>query len=367
MIVFWIAAALLAAAAAGLILYRAARAEQRAGATGDPSLSVYRRQLHEIDDLSDRGLLAAEEQRSARAEAARRLLAAANDPSDALSGGGPSSGLARRLTLAAAATAPLIALAVYLHVGAPGAADQPFANRLAAWRAGDPQSLDAAQMAAVLGQAVTEHPGDPQPLYYLARTDLAVGDAFGAERALRKAIALAPRRADLWTALGVTLMTAGGGPIAGDALKAFQQAHALDPKAADPRYFLARARIMSGDVKGGLVDWRALAVDLPTADPRKADLLDEIAAVEKAGMLSTAPAPASPTDTAGFVQSMVDRLAARLAAQPDDPAGWGRLIHAYGVLGDDAKRQAAVERAHSLFKDRPAALAAVDAAAQGPR
>ena len=31
---------------------------------------------------------------------------------------------------------------------------------------------------------------------------------------------------------------------------------------------------------------------------------------------------------------MVDGLAARLQRQPDDPAGWARLICAYGVLGD---------------------------------
>ncbi len=53
---------------------------------------------------------------------------------------------------------------------------------------------------------------------------------------------------------------------------------------------------------------------------------------------------------------MVDRLAARLKAQPDDPAGWARLIRAYGVLGQTARRQEAVAAAQRLFKDRPDAL-----------
>ncbi len=50
---------------------------------------------------------------------------------------------------------------------------------------------------------------------------------------------------------------------------------------------------------------------------------------------------------------MVDRLASRLKASPDDPPGWARLIRAYGVLGQTAKREAAMGEARRLFKDRP--------------
>ena len=55
---------------------------------------------------------------------------------------------------------------------------------------------------------------------------------------------------------------------------------------------------------------------------------------------------------------MVDRLAARVKAQPDDPQGWARLIRAYGVLGQTARRDAAITEARRLFRDRPDALAA---------
>jgi cytochrome c-type biogenesis protein CcmH len=365
MIAFWIAAALLAAAAAGLILRRAARAGGRGGFAEDLSLAVYRRQLDEIDDLSARGLLPPGEYRSARAEAARRLLAAANGSSGPAPSAEAPSRLGRWLALAGAGAAALAALAIYLVVGSPGTADQPFAKRMAAWRAADPQSLEPAQIAAVLVQVAAEHPRDPQPLSYLARADLAAGDALSAQRALRRAIALAPGRADLWTELGLTLMASGGGGIGGDALNAFQEAHALAPTAPDPRYFLALARITRGDIDGGLADWRALANDLSTADPRKPALLQEIATVEKTGA-APGEVAAQPVDTGAFVQSMVARLAARLEAQPDDPSGWGRLIHAYGVLGEQDKRRAAVVRARSLFSGRADALAALAAAAGGP-
>ena len=55
-------------------------------------------------------------------------------------------------------------------------------------------------------------------------------------------------------------------------------------------------------------------------------------------------------------------LAARLAAHPDDPAGWARLVRSYGVLGQTTQRDAALGRARVLFKDRPADLAVVESA-----
>ena len=65
MFAFWIAAAVLSAAAAGLVLARG----KRAAAPGeDPALAVHRRQLAEIDDLAERGLLAEGELKAARAK-----------------------------------------------------------------------------------------------------------------------------------------------------------------------------------------------------------------------------------------------------------------------------------------------------------
>jgi cytochrome c-type biogenesis protein CcmH len=120
-----------------------------------------------------------------------------------------------------------------------------------------------------------------------------------------------------------------------------------------PRYYLARAQIAGGDVQGGLTAWRALSVDLPPSDPRRADLLTQMAAVEKTGALPSAQPAAPPVDAQAMIRGMVARLAAQLAMQPDDPQGWGRLIRSYGVLGDEPKRQAALARAQALFKDHP--------------
>jgi len=78
MIAFWAVAGVFAAAAAGLVLFRAARVA--VDETGDLTSDVYRRQLAEIDDLAERGLIGPGERKSAHAEAARRLLVAADAP-----------------------------------------------------------------------------------------------------------------------------------------------------------------------------------------------------------------------------------------------------------------------------------------------
>jgi len=53
----------------------------------------------------------------------------------------------------------------------------------------------------------------------------------------------------------------------------------------------------------------------------------------------------SPEERQVMIRSMVDRLAARLEQDPNDKDGWTRLAHAYDVLGESEKAQAARARA----------------------
>jgi len=258
MIWLWIAAALVSAGLAALIVQRAAHAARRLGAD-NPALAVYRRQMAELDELADRGLLAEGERRSVRAETGRRLLAAAGRAEPELRSSGPG------LILAAAAAAPLMAAGVYLGLGAPDFPDQPFAHRLADWRSADPATLTPPQMAAVLRAVAAERPGDPEPLHNLAIAEFQSGQPLEATQALQRAIALAPRRADLWELLGASEVAQSNGDVGPDALAAFGRALSLNPKAPMPRYFLARAKIEAGDVTGGLADLRAAQALLPAA------------------------------------------------------------------------------------------------------
>lgn len=358
MFAFWIAAAALSAAA-GWLMLRGARAASLRAVGEDPAVAVHRRQLAEIDDLATRGLLPESELRTARAEAGRRLLAVADAPV-----GGPAPVGGRRLILVIAALIPLTALGLYWTGGSPGAPDQPFHKRLADWRNGDPSTLDPPRMAALMRAIVVERANDPEAFKNLALAELASGDAMAASAALRRAVGLAPRRADLWAALGETFMAEGEGRVGADARAAFTEALRVDPASLSARYFLARADIADGKVEQGLAGWRALLASLPAADPSRAALAGEIAAVSRAGGLPEARPAASAQPDAAQIRGMVEGLEKRLGANADDPQGWVRLVRAWSVLGETRRRDAALTNARALYKGRPDILKALEEAAQ---
>lgn len=368
---FWAAAAALSAAAAWLML-NGSRAASRRAAGEDPTLAVHRRQLAEIEDLAARGLLPEAEMRAARAEAGRRLLAAADAANR--QGVAMAATTGRRIALAAAIAAPLAAAALYMALGHPGMADRPYAARLEAWRASDIETLELPKLAAILRAVTAERPNDAEAFHKLATVELAAGDPLAAGVALRRAVSLAPDRPELWALLGETFVVQADGRVDADARRAFGEALNRDPGNTSARYFLARGDIQDGKVEQGLAGWRALLASLPSARPdeqaTREALASEIKAVEAAGGL---PTPAQAAAASGAVpdekaiRGMVEGLAARLETQPMDPEGWVRLVRAWSVLGETGKRDAALARAKGLFKDRPDVQQALDRAAETPR
>lgn len=347
---FWSFAVALSLAAAVAILARARQGGD--GLAEDPGVTIHRRQLAEIDDLVSRGLLAPEEQAQARAEAGRRLLVSAERAPRTVKAGG------RRIALIAAAAAPLLAAGLYLAVGSPGRADSPMAGRVAQWREANPASLSPPQIAAVLTEVAKDKPNDPELLAMLAAARMQAEDPFGAANALRRAVSLRPNDPALLSALGEAFVAVSGGEIAADARRAFTEANRLDPKAASPRYYLAQAAIADGRKAEGLAGLKGLLVEMPVNDPNRETLTAEIARIEGAGQEA---------DMSGAIQGMVDGLAARLEAEPNDPEGWARLVRAYTVLGQTAKRDAALARARNLFKDRPDVLRTLETASERPQ
>jgi cytochrome c-type biogenesis protein CcmH len=358
MILFWVAAGVLSAAAAGLIMVRAAKAASP-GEAADPTPVLYRRQLAEIDDLADRGLMGDAERQSAYAEAGRRLLAAA----DAAPQAWRAEPGARRGVLAAATLAPALALGVYLVIGSPGVADMPFSKRMGDWMAANPATLDPPELAAVLKKLTAERPNDPEGFRYLALAEGASQNPAEAVRALRHALALAPQRPDLWEMLGEALVVENGGELTDEAKDAFRRTVALDPKAVVARFQLARAQVEAGDKAGGLAQWRSLLADLPAADPRR-EALSQAIAEQAGGGPAARPGPDFSKGQLNAIRGMVEGLAQRLKTSPDDPQGWVRLVRAYSVLGESAKRDAALKAARARYAGHPDVLRALDAAAQ---
>jgi cytochrome c-type biogenesis protein CcmH len=345
MIAFWVVAGVLSAVAAGLILFRAAKAAA-APEAADPTPILYRRQLSEIDDLAERGLIAEAERKSAHAEAARRLLSAAERPGEAWTSG-PS---ARPALMAAVLIAPALALGLYLWLGSPGAPDQPYEQRLAQWRRTNLELLRPAELAAVLQRIARERPNDAELLRYVGLAEGAAQNPAAAVRALSRAVEIAPERADLWTTLGEAIVFRDG-EVTPPAEAAFRESLKRDPTGISARFHLARARIARGDKQAGLAEWRALLAEMPAGDERRQVLIQAIAEAE-----AQPEVPSVAGSQMAAIRGMVEGLARRLEANPDDPEGWVRLVRAYAVLGETEKRDTALKSARARYGARPDVL-----------
>ena len=227
-------------------------------------------------------------------------------------------------------------------------ADQPFAGRLKHWLAASPASLTPPEMAAVLGKLTRERPNDPEGFRYLALAEGASQNPAGAVRALRRAVKIAPERADLWEMLGEALIMQSGGEMTSDARSAFAETLKRDPNRLLP------ASIWRGRGSRAATRRRAWPngarwpqTSRPTT-PRQAALRSAIAEAEGAPA-----APAVSGDQMTAIRGMVAGLADRLKTKPDDPEGWVRLVRAYAVLGETAKREAALKEASTRYAKNP--------------
>jgi cytochrome c-type biogenesis protein CcmH len=164
---------------------------------------------------------------------------------------------------------------------------------------------------------------------------------------------LAPKEPRLHAELGELLVLAAEGNVTAEAEAEFAKA-GDDPRA---RLYGAEAALQRGDREGAKATLRALLATAPAeAQWRKVvqERLAEIAPGEQpptakgAGPTAKDVAAAqsmSPEERQAMIRSMVDRLAARLEQNPNDKDGWTRLAHAYDVLGESEKAEAARTRA----------------------
>lgn len=204
--------------------------------------------------------------------------------------------------------------------------------------------------------------------------------------------------------LGETIIFASQGIVTERAQTAFRRALEIDPRHPGAQFYLALARGQAGNLQGAYEGWLALAAESPADAPWMPALrarLQEVARdldIELPDPLPTLPAgpaqatppvaqapapsasapatasrPAAPAgpiagtrgpdaeqmraaaemsadDRQEMIRGMVQRLADRMAENPDDADGWNRLARAYGVLGDQS---GAVEAYGNLVRLNP--------------
>ena len=227
-----------------------------------------------------------------------------------------------------------------------------------AWRtAQGVNTRDINGLIALLIKRVRQAPDDQQAWTYLARAYMSAGDAGDAAKAYARAVTLANRSGHPDPALdvfyGEALVAQSNGEVSEEAEAAFRAALKLNPKDQAARFFIGQALATHGDKQAALDLWNGLLAETPANSPLHQALVDRIA-------LLTAQSGGGAPDP----KAMVAGLAARLKDNPNDAAGWQRLIRAYSVLGSRAEAQQALATARKTFIAQKDVLAALEAEAQ---
>jgi len=256
------------------------------------------------------------------------------------------SGKARALLLAAIALFMLaIGGGTYYLLGRP---------HLAMREAQGLNSRDVGALVPYLIQRVREKPNDTRAWRYLAQAYMSANDARDAAKALAREIALVGRGdPTLNAAYGEALVLENRGTVPAEAEEAFNDALKIDPHSAPARFYLGLAKASRNDRTGALALWQSLLADIPTDAPLHQMLVDRIA-------MLTSQAPGGAPNP----RAMVDMLAARLKADPNDALGWVRLMKAYTVLGETEKAKQALADARKAFPDNQDAQTAFSTAAK---
>lgn len=350
--VFWILVAVMTAAVAVVLLLPLLRAGRSADIAEAHDGEVYRDQLEELIRDQAAGLIGADDAELARAEIARRLIAAKARETKA----GPTMSK-RRNRLAQAAIMvlfPAIGLGLYLATGTPDLPAQPLAARLA-----EPGN-DFNILIAKAERHLVENPDDGAgwellaPIYF---RNGRIEDSANAYSEAIRVLGASPERLDGYAEVLIAL---ADGIVTKDAREVLQQSLALDAKNPRTRYYLALALEQEGRREEAKAAFEALVNDSP-ADAPWLSLVNRHLAGLAGGVEQAAPGNPTEQDVAAAAQmdadgrkqmiaGMVESLAGKLKDDPDNFEGWMRLIRSYVVLD---QREAAAKALGTALKRFP--------------
>jgi cytochrome c-type biogenesis protein CcmH len=351
---FWILVAILTAAVAAVLLLPLLRRPVVAPGDTSHDIEVYRDQLEELKRDEATGLIGAGEAELARAEVARRLIAAKKD--EAKSKADPAE---RRNRLAQAFVIllmPAVGLCLYLATGRPDLPAQPLAERLA-----NPGN-DISILIARAENHLARNPDDGAGWDLLAPIYYRSGRMEDSANAFSQAIRLLGPNTERLDGHAETLIALSSGIVTAEARKQLEQS--LKLKADNPRakYYLALALEQDGKRVEARAAFEAIAKEAPAGAPwlplvnRHIATLTEGQGGETAGKLGnpTADDVAAAQDmTTGdrqqMIAGMVESLSAKLQDDPNNFEGWMRIIRSYVVLDQRPKAEAALQTALKTF------------------
>jgi cytochrome c-type biogenesis protein CcmH len=359
MLMFWLFAGVLTVVTVAALLATGAANMPEAAGRSEGALAIYKDQLAELERDRASGVLGETEAEAQRTEISRRLLGVAREQDAATKS---SSGFARPLVL----IVPLLAAALYWHVGNFGAADVPHRQRLAAAEKTlaamktdtsiDPANLDWPATLAVVEAQQQKTPDALPGWKFLTTSYLSLGRYADAANAMAQVIRISGPTASAYADLGEVLVFDNQGLMTERSLAIVKEALKLDPKQPKALYYAALGLAQEGKTAEAKLAFQNLLANAPANAPYRKAVEGQLARLEpnaSAPQLSAEQIQGGqamkPEERTAMIRSMVDGLDAKLKTNPQDIEGWLRLIRARTVLGESDKAAAAVETARATF------------------
>ncbi len=345
--VFWACFAVLAAVALVAATWPLWRAPKKTA--GADRLTVYRRQLAEIEMEAARGLLDEKSAAAAKLEVERRILRVADTDAE------QSDRVPKGLIVGAAVAAVAFAAGLYQIIGAPYLPGVPRDNPGA--EIVESESGESATMSSLVDRLLSYLNDNPEAMEgwgHLRRATTALNRNADMSQALERAVAARPQNMDLRMLYAESLIVMGEGQIGPAARLALDQAAAIDPTYPALRYYQGLTAMQDDNPVEAERIWKALLAEAPADVPWRDQLTARIAQAEQAqgkaptgvdGDAAAAIAAMSSEDQEAVIRGMVENLAARMEQTPDDLMGWLRLARAYEVLGQPGEAITALDKA----------------------
>ncbi len=344
---FWILVAILTAAVAAVLLLPLLRSPSASADDADHDVEVYRDQLEELKRDEATGLIGANEAELARAEVARRLIAASKAEAKEKARTSGRNRLAQAFVIV---LLPALGLCLYLATGRPDLPAQPLAERLA-----NPGN-DINVLIARAENHLARNPDDGAgwdllaPIYYRSSR---MEDSANAYAQAIRLLGESPERLDGYAE---ALIALADGVVTADARKQLEASLKLKPDNPRTRYYLALALEQEGKKPEARAAFEALAKDTPADAPWLPLVNRHIAALSEGGTLGNPTADdvaaaqdMSTGDRQQMIAGMVENLATKLQENPDNFEGWMRIIRSYVVLDQRPKAEAALQTALKTF------------------
>lgn len=321
------------------MVYPLLRKPKAEGISSDKlNAAIHRDQLHALENDLARGVISKQDFETTREELQLRLLDDTESFDSAPTDHHIGFWNAKRTATVIGLSLPVLALGLYLQLGTPAAIDRVATASSSNPHGGDEQIK---QMIDALVVKLNNNPDNPAGWAMLARSYKAMGRYDDAQQAFEKAGTFVSGNPDILIDHAELLGILAGNNLSGKPQQMIDAALRMNPEHPMGLMMAGVASYQTGDFKGAVTRWEKLLLLVPPGSQDAEQVQANIAdAREKAGMpagasnmLPPVPADAAAGMTPEKINQMVDRLAARLKENPDDPAGWARLARAYRVQG----------------------------------